>query len=74
MSIRFRQRVVTTLAAWLVAYTIVGVVFVAGGRWLAAVPMAVRLLIVSGVLVIVMVNVLMPVLGGLVARLFAPRP
>jgi antibiotic biosynthesis monooxygenase (ABM) superfamily enzyme len=70
---RMARRVVTTLIAWLVAYLIVTIVFVAGGFWLAGAPMPVRLLVVSGVLVIVMVNVLMPAMSRLIGKLFGPR-
>jgi antibiotic biosynthesis monooxygenase (ABM) superfamily enzyme len=71
---RLARRVVTTLAAWLAAYAVVTVVVTLGGAPLAAAPAAVRTLVISGALVIIMLNVLMPVLGGLVARLFAVRP
>jgi antibiotic biosynthesis monooxygenase (ABM) superfamily enzyme len=72
-SYRLVRRVVTTLIAWLAAYLIVTVVFVAGGPWLASAPTPVRLLVASGVLVIGMVNVLMPALSRLVDKLFGPR-
>jgi antibiotic biosynthesis monooxygenase (ABM) superfamily enzyme len=65
--------VVITLIAWLDGYVIVTIVFVAGGSWLANAPTPVRLLVVSGVLVISMVNVLMPLLSRLVDKLFSSR-
>ena len=70
---RLMRRLVTTLAAWIAAYAIVGAVFALGGQALAHAPLAVRLLVVSGVLVIIMVNVLMPALARLLDRLLAVR-
>jgi antibiotic biosynthesis monooxygenase (ABM) superfamily enzyme len=68
------RRVVATIITWMAAYAIVTLVFLVGGEALAGAPAPVRALVVSGVLVIVMVNVLMPALTRLIARLFAPRP
>lgn len=65
------RRIVITLAAWVAAYLLVTLVFVVGGDRLAGAPAPVRFLVVSGVLVIVMVNVLMPFLGRTVGRLFS---
>jgi hypothetical protein len=65
------RRIVITLAAWVAAYLLVTLVFVVGGDQLAGAPAPVRFLVVSGVLVIVMVNVLMPFLGRTVGRLFS---
>ncbi|MBO3745853.1 hypothetical protein J5X84_07205 [Streptosporangiaceae bacterium NEAU-GS5] len=73
MNAGMRRRLITTLAAWAGAYTIVGLVFLTGGDWLAAIPLPMRLLVVSGILAIIMVNAMMPFIGRLVARLFAPR-
>jgi antibiotic biosynthesis monooxygenase (ABM) superfamily enzyme len=70
---RIARSGVTTLVAWIAAYAIVNAVTAAGGEVLAAASAPVRMLVVSGVLVVVMVNGLMPVLAGLVARLFGAR-
>jgi antibiotic biosynthesis monooxygenase (ABM) superfamily enzyme len=67
---RLARRAATTLAAWLAAYGIVSLVTTAGGDWLAAAPAALRTLVMSGVLVITMVNLLMPTIGKLITRLF----
>jgi antibiotic biosynthesis monooxygenase (ABM) superfamily enzyme len=71
---RLIRRLVTTLAAWIAAYATVGAVFIVGGSALADAPLAVRLLVVSGVLVVIMVNVLMPALARPLDKLLAARP
>jgi hypothetical protein len=69
----FARRVAITVAAWAAAYAVVNVVVMAGGSRLATAPRGVQTLVVSGTLVIVMVNLLMPAIGGLVGRLFTAR-
>jgi hypothetical protein len=64
----------TTAAAWVGAYLTVNLVAIAGGHTLAAAPRELQTLVVSGALVIIMVNALMPLIGRGVARLFeAPK-
>ena len=67
---RLARRVVTTLTVWIAAYAIVGALFVVAGRTLERTPIALRLLVISGVLVITMVNFLMPALNKLLSKLF----
>nr|WP_296065342.1 hypothetical protein [uncultured Actinoplanes sp.] len=67
------RRVTTTLLAWIAAYAVVNVVVLLGGPALAATSSAVRTLVISGTLVILMINVLMPVIVGVVGRLFDPK-
>lgn len=65
-------RLATTLAAWLAAFLMVMALFALVGDELESRPLAVRALAVSGVLVILMLNLVMPILGPAVARWFAP--
>jgi len=65
--------VTTTLLAWIAAYAVVNVVMLLGGPALATASSAVRTLVISGTLVILMINVLMPVIVGVVGRLFDPK-
>jgi antibiotic biosynthesis monooxygenase (ABM) superfamily enzyme len=61
-------RLATTLAAWLVAWLVVVALLSALGDQLASLPLALRALAISGVLVALMANLIMPLLGGLVER------
>lgn len=58
----------TTLAAWLVAFLVVTTVLTLFGDELGSLPLALRALVISGVLVTLMANVVMPVVSGAVAR------
>jgi antibiotic biosynthesis monooxygenase (ABM) superfamily enzyme len=66
--------IVTTLAAWLVAFLVVTALLTLFGDELGSLPLAVRALVISGVLVALMVNLVMPVLSAAVARWAAPSP
>jgi hypothetical protein len=59
---------VTTLAAWLVAFLVVTTLLTLFGDELGSLPVALRALVLSGVLVALMANVVMPVVSGAVAR------
>jgi antibiotic biosynthesis monooxygenase (ABM) superfamily enzyme len=61
-------RVVTTLAAWLVAFSLITTLLTLFGGELASLPLALRALVLSGVLVSFMANLVMPVLSAAVAR------
>jgi antibiotic biosynthesis monooxygenase (ABM) superfamily enzyme len=61
-------RVVTTLAAWSVAFLIVTAILTLLGDELTSLPLALRALVISGVLVAVMTNLVMPVLSAAIAR------
>jgi antibiotic biosynthesis monooxygenase (ABM) superfamily enzyme len=60
-------RLVITLAAWLVAFLTVTALLELFGDELASLPLAVRALVISGVLVTLMANVVMPVLNSAIA-------
>ena len=68
---RMLRRVVVTLIVWVAAYAIVGTLFAVAGGMLERAPTPLRLLVLSGVLVITMVNFLMPLLNRLLGRLFS---
>jgi antibiotic biosynthesis monooxygenase (ABM) superfamily enzyme len=60
--------VAMTLGAWLVAFAVVTGLLSVFGRELGALPLGVRALVMSGVLVAVMVNLVMPLLSTVIAR------
>jgi antibiotic biosynthesis monooxygenase (ABM) superfamily enzyme len=70
---RWLAPLVTTLAAWLAAYLIVTALLTIFGEQLGSLPLALRALVISGVLVALMANVVMPVLSVAVARWVAGR-
>ena len=59
-----------TLAAWLVAFLTVTALLEFFGEQLASLPLALRALVMSGVLVTLMANVVMPLLNSALARVF----
>jgi antibiotic biosynthesis monooxygenase (ABM) superfamily enzyme len=65
---RVAGRILMTLTAWLAAYLIVTLLLLVAGPWLESVPVAVRALLISGVLVTAMTNLVMPALGRASAR------
>ena len=72
-----RGRLAMTLVAWLAAFAVVMALLAVFGDLLAALPMAARAAVISGVLVTVMVNVVMPRLsnaGDLIASLRRSYP
>src|SRR5262245_4963522 len=64
-------RLVTTLAAWAVAYLVVLAVPGVLGRQLADMPVALRAAVISGVMIAVMVNAVMPALNKIISRRLA---
>jgi antibiotic biosynthesis monooxygenase (ABM) superfamily enzyme len=68
---RLARKALTTLLAWAAAYVVVNFVVAAGGQALAEASHAVQMLVISGVLVLAMTNVLMPLIMRVVARVFA---
>ncbi len=64
----------TTLGAWLVAFLVVTALLILFGDELGSLPLALRALLISGVLVALMVNIVMPVLSIAVARWLAGTP
>jgi antibiotic biosynthesis monooxygenase (ABM) superfamily enzyme len=71
---RWLAPVVTTLGAWLVAFLAVTALLALFGDELGSLPLALRALVISGLLVALMVNLVMPVLSAGLARWLAgPR-
>ena len=70
---RWLVAAVTTVIAWLVAFLVVMALLTLFREQLASLPVALRALVISGVLVTLMVNLVMPVLGGAVVRLLSRR-
>jgi uncharacterized membrane protein len=66
--------VATTLAAWLVAFLVVTTLLTLFGDQLGSLPVALRALVLSGVLVALMANLVMPVLSAAIARRLAGSP
>jgi antibiotic biosynthesis monooxygenase (ABM) superfamily enzyme len=66
-------RLTTTLAAWLVAWVVVVVLLSVLGHQLGELPLAVRALAISGVLVAMMANLVMPLLGRMAERWLSRR-
>ena len=67
-------RVLTTLAAWLIAFLIVTAILTLFGDELKSLPLALRALVISGVLVTLMTSLVMPVLSAAIARRTACAP
>jgi uncharacterized membrane protein len=64
----WRARVATTLAAWTAAYVVVLALLSVLGDQLGSLPLAIRALIISGVVVTIMTTVVMPALEAVVRR------
>ena len=62
-----------TLVVWLVAFAIVTTLLSVFGRQLGSLPLAIRALVISGVLVTVMTRLVMPAFDA-VARRWLTRP
>jgi antibiotic biosynthesis monooxygenase (ABM) superfamily enzyme len=71
---RWLAPVAMTLGAWLVAFLVVTSLLELFGDELGSLPLALRALVISGVLVAVMVNLVMPVLSQAVARWITGPP
>jgi antibiotic biosynthesis monooxygenase (ABM) superfamily enzyme len=63
-----------TLGAWLVAFAVVLTLLTVFGDELKSLPLALRALVISGVLVSLMVNLVMPVLNVAIARWLRGAP
>ncbi len=63
-----QRRLATTLAAWLIAWALVVALLSLFGDELASLPLALRALAISGVLVVLMANVVMPLVSRVAAR------
>lgn len=71
---RWLVPVAMTLGAWLIAFLVVTSLLELFGDELGSLPLALRALVISGVLVALMVNLVMPVLSHVVARWVAGSP
>ena len=65
-------RIATTLTTWLVAFSVVRTLLELFGSQLATMSPTLRAAVLSGTLVFLMVNVVMPFLGPRIARLTRP--
>ena len=65
---RWPARVLTTLAAWPFAFLLVTAILSLFGDELASLPLALRALVMSGVLMTFMTSVVMPVVSVAVGR------
>jgi hypothetical protein len=65
--------VVTTVAAWVVAFLVVTALLTVFGDELGSLPLALRALVISGVLVALMVNLVMPASSVAIAGWVAAR-
>jgi len=63
--------VMITFVAWIAAYLVVMALLVTFGPQIAALPVALRAMVISGVVVTVMVNLVMPILNRPIARWLA---
>ena len=63
-----------TLAAWLAAFLIATALLTLSGDELGSLPLALRALVISGVLVALMANLVMSVLSTAIARWMAGSP
>lgn len=68
---RWQARVTTTLVAWLAAFLVVTLLQRLFGDQLGSLPLELRALVLSGVLVGLMANVVMPAVTFVVARWLA---
>jgi antibiotic biosynthesis monooxygenase (ABM) superfamily enzyme len=66
-------RLTTTLAAWLVAWAVVVALLSVLRDQLGSLPLALRALAISGVLVALMANLVMPLLGRAAERWLTRR-
>jgi hypothetical protein len=71
---RWLARVATTLGAWLVAWLVVTALLNLLRDELASLPLGVRALVISGAVVAVMVNLVMPALSSAIARWLTGPP
>lgn len=65
----YLPRLMMTLLAWAAAFGIVMALFALGGERLESLPLAAQVLVITGVLVAVMSNLVVPQLSALVERL-----
>jgi antibiotic biosynthesis monooxygenase (ABM) superfamily enzyme len=71
---RWRARMATTLGGWLAAFLVVTALLRLFGDQLGSLPLELRALVLSGVMVGLMANVVMPFLNLLAAQRWSGRP
>ena len=71
---RWRAQATMTIAAWLIAFLVVLALSTFFNDELASLPLPVRALVLSGVLVALMVNLVMPLISAALARKLPPLP
>ncbi len=71
---RWRAQATVTLTAWLIAFLVVMAVSTLFDDELASLPLALRALVLSGVLVAIMVNLVMPLLSAALSKRLPPPP
>jgi antibiotic biosynthesis monooxygenase (ABM) superfamily enzyme len=64
----WRARLATTIAAWMAAFGVVTALLSVLGDELGSLPLAIRALIISGVVVTMMTTVVMPALSVAIGR------
>jgi antibiotic biosynthesis monooxygenase (ABM) superfamily enzyme len=65
---RWAVKLAATIGAWLAAWGVVVALLSLFGKQLGSLPLALRALTISGVLVVLMIHLVMPVLSRLLAR------
>jgi len=71
---RWLAPVAMTMAAWLVAWLVVAGLLTFFGKQLGSLPIGLRALVMSGLLVALMVNLVMPAVSRAIARFGSRRP
>ena len=71
---RWRAQVTMTIAAWLIAFLIVFALSTFFKDQLASLPLPLRALVLSGILVALMVNLVMPLISAALVRRLPPLP
>jgi antibiotic biosynthesis monooxygenase (ABM) superfamily enzyme len=75
MPSRLVARLVTTVLAWVIAFLTVLALLTVFGDQLSSLPLPLRALVISGLLVILMANLVMPVVSRAISRwLEEPMP
>lgn len=65
----WQQHILSTLLGWVAAFAVVFSLQLLVGGWLQTLPDAVHILILTGVLVTVMGNIIMPAINKLIASI-----
>src|SRR5262249_28593613 len=71
---RWRAQAITTLAAWLIAFPVAVAVSAVFDNKFASLPRPLRALVLSGILVALMVNLVMPAISAVRTRRLSSSP